>query len=111
MSYDVDVCVCDACMYNREKGAVKELSHKCSRRLCMQPFHHIEPLVYVSRSHIHGYGLFARQYIPENTQICMYSGSLVTNVDSVDNGWVSGVKLLDGSGEVGGSPGRSRMIS
>ena len=31
----------------------------------------------------------------------MYSGSLVTDVDSVDNEWVTGIKSLDGSGEVG----------
>ena len=45
---------------------------------CLQPFYQQEPDVFVSKSSLHGFGLFAETNIREGTTICLYSGSRTT---------------------------------
>lgn len=49
---------------------------------CLQPFHStiFEQHVYVSKSTVHGFGLFARHLMREKDIICLYSGERRTSI-------------------------------
>jgi len=57
---------------------------RCSRASCIQPYAHCEPLVFVAKSAVHGYGVFARRDIEPGELVCMYSGMCVDYVSVTD---------------------------
>ena len=61
----------------------------------LQPWAYWEPNVYVAKSPVHGFGLFARRDLKGNARygeiICLYSGECVSKsalVGQADNVWV-----------------------
>lgn len=64
-----------------------------------QPFAHFhcEKDVYVAKSRISGYGLFAKNFIPKDSMACYYSGALVRLAQTPDsNDWVAHVDKVWG---------------
>ena len=72
-------CVCFACRENETNPRANE------KKTCLQPYHHKEPNVFVSKSTIHGFGLFARKQIKKDTLICYYTGTRRDTVDTTNS--------------------------
>ena len=81
-------CICFTCVNTSPVTASKtgttstSLLQRSPTQLCLQPYHYsvLERNVFVWRSKIHNYGLFARKTMVKGDIICLYSGSLHTNI-------------------------------
>lgn len=85
-------CICFTCVNTSpattsKTGATSTslLQHSPTKH-CLQPYHNsiLERNVFVWRSEIHNYGLFARKTIVKGDIICLYSGSLHTTKTLTD---------------------------
>ena len=81
---------------NRIKRSWVDKNQKAPDLSIDQPYAHIEQLVTVAKSTVHGTGLFAKQNLPKGSVICWYSGTCTRHLDNNNrSGFILDVEWLN----------------
>ena len=93
--HEIHKCLCYNCVTTKDEVSRKTLP-------CLQPYHktHLEKNVFVWKSSVHGYGLFALKQLQQHDIICLYSGEIGSS--QTDNAFTCKVR--------GGSPDEDDIL-